>query len=111
MKPTTRTRRFWLVRVFCPDMDGDFYLYDARGYGQRREWWLTVSFDTAYKFDCYSDARQGARAKCVKDKIKDEPGNWFWEVTEVIETTEITYDAQPVAGDAPAMVQLARAAS
>lgn len=111
MKPKEHKRRYWIVRVFCPDMNGDFYLYDARGYGQRRDWWLAVSFEKAYQFHNRGDARAGARSKCIKDKIKDEPGDWFWEVVEITETITTTYETVPVCGDAPAMVQLARAVS
>lgn len=109
MKPTERKRVFWVLRVFCPDMDGDLYIYDAKNWGQRREWWLTTTFENAYRFDYRSDARQASRAKCVKEKLKDGDGSWFWEVAEITETVATTYEAEVVCGDAPAMVQIARA--
>lgn len=103
MQPVTR--RFWILRVFCPGMDGDLFAYNATPRAGRASWALTSKFTRAHQFYNRSDCRRVHRSKAVQDCLND--GDWFWEVAKVVATT--TFEAEVVCGDAPAMVQIARA--
>jgi hypothetical protein len=102
MQPVTQS--FWILRIFCPGMDGDLYVYNATPHAYRSSWALTSKFRNAKHFYNRSDARRAARSKTIQAHLDD--GDWFWEVAKVTATT--TYEAEVVCGDAPAMVQIAR---
>jgi len=109
MKPKEQSKTYWVFRLFKPGREGEQYAYNCKRWANRAEWALTDLFMQAERYHNRSDARRILKSAVVKSHLKYHE-DWFWEVVKVVETISTTYEVEVVCGDAPAMVQIARAA-
>jgi hypothetical protein len=128
--PETRTNVYWLLRFWRPKDGKVKFARDLNdGRRNRRSWDDTENLKRAYQFHSRSDARQVAKAKVFETLVKgpwehrsrmpgferdagyDGTKAYFWEVVKVTETITTEFDSAVEASNAPAMVQIARAAS
>lgn len=127
MEPKVETRRHWILR-FWRTMDDTIYYAARQQWGMKRDWWKVSDRPSATKFLRKSDARGGVKRKAFERLLEGEklwhtghageqvyevmPGaTFFWEVVEVVETITTTSEESISVSNAPAMVQIARAAS
>ena len=123
MEPKVETRRHWILR-FWRTMDDTVYYAAAQDWGVKRNWWKVSDRPSATKFTRKADARGGVKRKAFEKLLEPDklwqPGQvyevtpgatFFWEVVEVVETITTTSEESVAVSNAPAMVQIARAAS
>jgi len=107
MSVEPRDVTFFIVRLFHPDEEMDYYVRDRSTPGSmNRLWGWSVRPSHAYRFERRSDARGALRGAAVRRKLEK---GLFWEICKV--TEQRTYVIEPVVSDAPAMMTLARAGS
>jgi hypothetical protein len=112
MQSKTETKFYFHLRLYTLKKEvWPYYAYDVSpGWRNNREWAPTHDQPRAYRFGNRSDARTALRGVTIKKFLKDHNG-WFWEIVKITETIVTSYAEELVVSDAPAMVQLGRAAS
>ena len=127
IEPRVRTRRFWILRFWRTLDDKVHYAVAKHYHREKRTWFSTLVRSEATEFSYKSDARGGIKRKAFEELLKpghdlvscdglgvyrEIPGSqYFWEVVEVTETITTTSEEEVSVSNAPAMVQIARAAS
>ena len=106
MKDKVTRRSYSLLRLFSLTVETVHYAHESRY--RNRTWYLTENRNEAYKFQNRSEARTRLRLQEVQRKLRED--GWFWEIVKVTETTVTSFNVELVVSDAPAMVQLGRAA-
>lgn len=114
---------YYLLRFWCeigPEKNRVRYAQDVSHSYNRREWWTTISVKAAYQFKDRSDAKRAIKSPVFKDLVEGPRSGYrncerltdrayFWEIVEVIETVETSFEELTVDTNAPAMVVIARA--
>ena len=107
METRIETSRWWAIQLFHPDRGGTTYVYDTTPRAANHGWGITDDASRAHKFWDRGDSRRVARtAKACKEAIRE---GYFYEIVRVVEKRQVTYEMEVIGGNAPPLIQLARA--
>lgn len=128
-QPITRTEVYYIVRFWRAKDDHVLFIEDVSRYGERNRCWsYSEKVEKAYHFRNRADAKRAIKSKKFEDFLKGPRTDawaeerrrigdrykhlaYYWEIIKVTETITTNFEEEITGSNAPAMIQLARAAS